>query len=115
LYCTISAHFTLFHPPHTHYHLCSLFLILHRPPTSTLFPYTTLFRSFMNRLREIKLKWKAPLTLGLTDETFAVASFHKKEAQMENGVLFYTVLFILSYISWVGGSFLGGVLGEIVP
>ncbi|HLR81415.1 MAG TPA: AzlC family ABC transporter permease [Bacillota bacterium] len=71
--------------------------------------------SFMNRLREIKLKWKAPLTLGLTDETFAVASFHKKEAQMENGVLFYTVLFILSYISWVGGSFLGGVLGEIVP
>src|SRR5690625_7768346 len=24
-----------------------LFLILHRPPTSTLFPYTTLFRSFV--------------------------------------------------------------------
>src|SRR5205809_4688434 len=26
--------------------LCSFFFLLRRPPTSTLFPYTTLFRSF---------------------------------------------------------------------
>src|SRR5699024_1431641 len=30
--------------------------------------------SFMNRLRNLSLKWKAPLSLGLTDETFAMSS-----------------------------------------
>lgn len=71
--------------------------------------------SLMNQLRGFSLKWRLPLTLGLTDETFAVSSVHTKEAHMEKGILFYGTLFILSYLSWVSGSFLGGVLGEIVP
>ncbi|GAA0595924.1 AzlC family ABC transporter permease [Virgibacillus siamensis] len=71
--------------------------------------------SFMNRLRDIGLKWKLPLSLGLTDETFAVSSLHPKEARMEKGPLFYTALILTAYFSWIFGSFLGGVLGEVIP
>ncbi|SFA80955.1 4-azaleucine resistance probable transporter AzlC [Lentibacillus halodurans] len=71
--------------------------------------------SFMNRLRDIGLKWKLPLSLGLTDETFAVSSLHKKEAKMEKGAYFYTALILIAYTAWIIGSFLGGVLGEIIP
>ncbi|WP_164669618.1 AzlC family ABC transporter permease [Virgibacillus doumboii] len=71
--------------------------------------------SFMNRLRGIGLNWKIPLSLGLTDETFAVSSLHTKEAKMEKGALFYTALILTAYFSWVMGSLLGGVLGEVIP
>jgi 4-azaleucine resistance transporter AzlC len=71
--------------------------------------------SFMNRLRSVPLRWKAPLSLGLTDETFAVSALHPKEAKMEKGALFYTALILTAYASWVFGSFLGGVLGEVIP
>ncbi|MDY0406271.1 AzlC family ABC transporter permease [Virgibacillus sp. 179-BFC.A HS] len=71
--------------------------------------------SFMNRLRPVSLKWKVPLSLGLTDETFAVSSLHAKEANEEKGSLFYTSLFLTAYFAWIAGSFLGGVLGEIIP
>lgn len=71
--------------------------------------------SFMNRLRDIGLNWKAPLSLGLTDETFAVSALHPKEAKEEKGALFYTALILTAYFSWILGSFLGGVLGEVIP
>ena len=71
--------------------------------------------SFMNRLRDIGLNWKAPLSLGLTDETFAVSALHPEEAKREKGALFYTALFLTAYFSWIFGSFLGGVLGEVIP
>ncbi|WP_430787877.1 AzlC family ABC transporter permease [Virgibacillus flavescens] len=71
--------------------------------------------SFMNRLQGIGLKYKVPLSLGLTDETFAMSSLHTEEAKMEKGFLFYTSLILTAYFSWVTGSFLGGVLGEIIP
>ncbi|MFC3041288.1 AzlC family ABC transporter permease [Virgibacillus xinjiangensis] len=71
--------------------------------------------SFINRLRGLNLKWKAPLSLGLTDESFAVTSLHTKEAKMEKGALFYTAIILTAYLSWVLGSMLGGLLGEIIP
>lgn len=71
--------------------------------------------SFMNRLRAIGLNWKAPLSLGLTDETFAVSALHPEEAKVEKGALFYTALILTAYFSWIFGSFLGGVLGEVIP
>ncbi|WP_077324958.1 AzlC family ABC transporter permease [Virgibacillus siamensis] len=71
--------------------------------------------SFMNRLRGIGLKWKVPLSLGLTDETFAVSALHPNEAKLEKGPLFYGSLILTAYFSWIFGSFLGGVLGEIIP
>ncbi|MFD0952766.1 AzlC family ABC transporter permease [Virgibacillus natechei] len=71
--------------------------------------------SFMNRLRDIGLKWKAPLSLGLTDETFAVSALNTEEAKMEKGAFFYTAIILTAYVAWIFGSFLGGVLGEVIP
>ncbi|MBM7551135.1 AzlC family ABC transporter permease [Thalassobacillus pellis] len=71
--------------------------------------------SFMNRLRGIALKWKVPLSLGLTDETFTVSSLHKKEAKEQYGVWFFGSLILTAYVAWIGGSYLGGVLGDILP
>ncbi|MFD1017708.1 AzlC family ABC transporter permease [Thalassobacillus hwangdonensis] len=71
--------------------------------------------SFMNRLRGIPLRWKAPLSLGLTDETFTVSALHYDRADQKHGTWFYAALILTAYTSWVGGSFLGGVLGDIIP
>jgi len=71
--------------------------------------------SFMNRLRGVGLKTRVALSLGLTDESFALSSLHTKESKEENGALFYVALFLTAYISWVFGSFLGGVFGGIIP
>lgn len=72
--------------------------------------------SFMNELRErISLKGRVGLALGLTDETFAVSALNKEEAEQKNGVFFYAAIYITAYLSWVIGSFVGGLLGEVIP
>ncbi|UOQ46515.1 AzlC family ABC transporter permease [Halobacillus salinarum] len=71
--------------------------------------------SFVNRLKQIALKAKLPLTLGLTDETFTVSSLYRKEAKEDYGAWFYASLMITAYSSWVVGSFLGGILGDVMP
>lgn len=71
--------------------------------------------SFMNRLRNIGLNIKVLISLGLTDETFAVSSLHSDEAKEKHGTFFYITIFLIAYLSWVCGSLLGGVLGDIIP
>lgn len=72
--------------------------------------------SFMNEIRErISLKGRVGLALGLTDETFAVSALNKEEAKQKNGVYFYAAIYITAYLSWVIGSFVGGMLGEVIP
>lgn len=71
--------------------------------------------SFMNGIKEIKLKWKLLLSLGLTDETFAVSSLHNNDSEIKKGPSFYVTLFICAYLTWVIGSFFGGLLGEVIP
>ncbi|MGI8317065.1 AzlC family ABC transporter permease [Halobacillus mangrovi] len=71
--------------------------------------------SFVNRLKHIALRAKLPLTLGLTDETFTVSALYRKEDKEDYGAYFYTALILTAYVSWVGGSFAGGVLGDIMP
>src|SRR3712207_9181256 len=44
------------------YSYCFFFLMIRRPPRSTLFPYTTLFRSFRTAPRR-RIKQKAPAFL----------------------------------------------------
>src|SRR2546430_16798170 len=39
------THIVIIITPHSRYHLFFFFLMIRRPPRSTLFPYTTLFRS----------------------------------------------------------------------
>lgn len=71
--------------------------------------------SFMNHMRDFSIKQKLPLSLGLTDESFAVSALHTKEVEHKHGSYFYMALFLTAYISWITGSFIGGVLGEIIP
>src|ERR1039457_7319200 len=47
---------------------CFFFLMIRRPPRSTLFPYTTLFRSG----EPILMKWKWVLALGLPAKVFVI-------------------------------------------
>src|SRR3712207_9173576 len=35
-------------------HVCFFFLMIRRPPRSTLFPYTTLFRSLQRRIKQLE-------------------------------------------------------------
>lgn len=71
--------------------------------------------SFMNSLRNLSLPIRIPLSFGLTDETFAVSSLHREEAKQKNGALFYTTIILVAYLSWIAGSLLGGVLGDVIP
>src|SRR5690625_6219977 len=71
--------------------------------------------SFMNRLRAVAPKWRASLSLGLTDETFAVSSLHTKEAEEEKGAYFYLSLFFTAYLLLIVGSFLCFVFVVFIP
>ncbi|MRG86890.1 AzlC family ABC transporter permease [Salinibacillus xinjiangensis] len=71
--------------------------------------------SFMNKARPIPMRWKIPLSLGLTDETFAVSSLHGEEAKKPYGKVFFATVIVLAYSAWVGGSLVGGLLGELIP
>jgi 4-azaleucine resistance transporter AzlC len=71
--------------------------------------------SFIHQIKGYPMSWKFPLALGLTDETFSVASIYKKQVDNKYGYYFYGTIMFTSYISWVSGSLLGGVLGDIIP
>lgn len=72
--------------------------------------------SFMNEIRErISLKGRTGLALSLTDETFAVSALHKEVVKEEKAVFFYAAINLSAYLSWVFGSFVGGMLGEVIP
>lgn len=71
--------------------------------------------SFVNRLKGIAVKAKLPMALGLTDETFAMSSLYKDPADERHGAYFYASLILTAYVSWVAGSFFGGVLGDVMP
>src|SRR5690606_41636315 len=59
--------------------LLALFLLLRRPPRSTLFPYTTLFRSAQNlKWQEIKTELVNSYTQVFTEQELAeMANFYK--------------------------------------
>lgn len=71
--------------------------------------------SFTNRTRKISNKWQLLLTSGLTDESFSVASLHIDKTEKKEANYFYGSLMLTAYGSWVSGSFLGGLLGDIIP
>ncbi|WP_058308290.1 AzlC family ABC transporter permease [Gracilibacillus massiliensis] len=71
--------------------------------------------SFINQIKQYAMKWKFFLSLGLTDETFSVSSIYKKQVNQKNGYFFYGTIMLASYLSWVFGSFLGGILGDVIP
>src|SRR5947207_3565419 len=51
----------LYYSDPDNYHLSSFLLLIRRPPTSTLFPYTTLFRSWQNKANAFGVSFKKVL------------------------------------------------------
>ncbi|SDJ42328.1 AzlC family ABC transporter permease [Salimicrobium halophilum] len=71
--------------------------------------------SFVNQIQAEGKKKQFPLTLLLTDETFAMSSIHKREANKVDAFWFYGGIMIAAYSSWVLGSLAGGLLGNVMP
>lgn len=72
--------------------------------------------SFMNEARHYyQTPSRFGLSLLLTDETFAVSAIHKDEMKEKQSVYFYVAIFLCAYLSWIIGSFLGGLVGEVIP
>ncbi|SDX47830.1 AzlC family ABC transporter permease [Salimicrobium album] len=71
--------------------------------------------SFVNQMKAHAKKRKLPLTLFLTDETFAISSIHKKEAKEPHAFWFYGGVMMAAYSAWVLGSLAGGLLGNVMP
>lgn len=69
--------------------------------------------SMSHRLRSFKLRDKVLIGALTTDESFSVLSVLNKEKTTP--VSFYFALHISSYIAWVGGSYLGGIIGAFIP
>ncbi|WP_027963827.1 AzlC family ABC transporter permease [Halalkalibacillus halophilus] len=79
------------------------------------FRHFVMSMSFINRIRSFTMRWKFGLSLGLTDETFAVSSLHGEEAKKNYGRYFYLSLILVAYFSWVFGSFIGAIIGDTLP
>ena len=72
--------------------------------------------SFMNQVKDtISPKARFGLSLGLTDETFAVAALNKQQAKGKHAVFFYAAIYLAGYLSWTVTSLIGGLLGEVIP
>lgn len=69
--------------------------------------------SLMNLLKSIPMGWKAGLSFGITDETFAVATFRGKEKKIDQ--YFLAGLMLVSYLSWVLGTLVGSLLSTLIP
>ncbi|WP_128896818.1 AzlC family ABC transporter permease [Longirhabdus pacifica] len=67
--------------------------------------------SLMNKFKNIPLSWKVPLSFGVTDEVFAVASAAEKESSEK----FLAAITLSSYCSWIVGTLIGGLLANIIP
>src|SRR5699024_12836395 len=71
---------------------------------------------FMNDVKEtVSMKSRIGLSLGLTDEAFAVSSLNQDKAKGKYAVYFYTAIYLTGYLTWVITSFLVGMLGEVIP
>lgn len=72
--------------------------------------------SFMHSIRDlVPLRGRFGVSLGLTDEAFAVAAMNQGKANNRQAVYFYIGIFLSGYIAWVLGSLAGGLLGEVIP
>lgn len=72
--------------------------------------------SFMNSVKkDVSLKGRFGISLGLTDEAFAVAALNQDKANNKKAVYFYIGIFLSGYLAWVIGSLVGGLLGEVIP
>ncbi|MDQ0339594.1 4-azaleucine resistance transporter AzlC [Caldalkalibacillus uzonensis] len=83
----------------------------------------------MHRLRHLPQRWRGILSYGITDESFAVASFKtesgEKDGSENNDYGFqgkdhlssymFLGLFLTAYLAWIGGTLLGGLFYMFIP
>ncbi|MDR6226201.1 AzlC family ABC transporter permease [Desmospora profundinema] len=69
--------------------------------------------SLMERLPSISRRWKWLLSSGITDETFAVASFEARKRELHRFQL--AGLILGAYVSWVVGSLGGHWMAQTIP
>src|SRR5256885_17105386 len=61
-------------------HFFFFFLMIRRPPRSTLFPYTTLFRSHLMRDRDLTTRYEERFEVEGSDEWTAAMAEYNREA-----------------------------------
>src|SRR5699024_7031548 len=44
-----------------------------------------------------------------------VSAIHKEKSQQKHGLIFYTTVILASYLSWIIGTLIGGLIGEVIP
>lgn len=72
--------------------------------------------SIMNQIQStIERKRRISIGLGLTDEAFAVSALHIDKADNKKGYAFFITIILTAYLTWVIGSFIGGVVGDVIP
>jgi len=69
--------------------------------------------SLHNALERVPLKWKALLSFGITDESFAMATLEEESGQKD--AFFISGLFTAAYSAWVVGSVVGALLYQWIP
>src|SRR2546430_9928965 len=67
-------------------HLCFFFLMIRRPPRSTLFPYTTLFRS-VGHMSDLPRHAETKVALHLFDRRGARSEEHTSELQSQSNLV----------------------------
>src|ERR1043165_8104449 len=72
----------------------SFFLMIRRPPRSTLFPYTTLFRSHRQATSRPRPGWRANAAGGRTTASTSVTRSEEHTAELPSrGLISYAVFF----------------------
>lgn len=59
-------------------------------------------------------RYKPFLYFALSDESFAIAAMTDPPRGMGSGP-FYTAVFLLNYLYWAAGTFIGGLIGSLLP
>src|SRR5699024_11247577 len=79
------------------------------------FRHLILSLSLFDRLREISPLRRAALSLGLTDETYAVLIARTQHQEPMPTAGFVVGTMITAYLAWVCGSALGAVFAAVIP
>ncbi|WP_238883573.1 AzlC family ABC transporter permease [Clostridium sp. YIM B02551] len=66
--------------------------------------------TFHNRYKKLTFPWRFGLSLGITDESFAVISMKKDKSQEYMAALMFT-----AYSSWFFGTLIGCISASIIP
>ncbi|MCC5910715.1 MAG: AzlC family ABC transporter permease [Clostridiaceae bacterium] len=71
--------------------------------------------SLTSKIQHLPLKWKIPLSFGITDETFALLSMEQNEENKQMKGFFVAGVMLASYSSWTLGTIIGGMLSMFIP